>query len=74
MNMPADKKIILMKQKRITEKFFYILLLCTTLIVVAFVFGIIIYLVIKGSPGITWEFLSQKPRAGMREGGNFLQF
>ncbi len=69
--MPADKKIISMKQKRITEKFFYILLLCTTLIVVAFVFGIIIYLVIKGSPGITWEFLSQKPRAGMREGGIF---
>ena len=69
--MPADKKIISMKQKRITEKFFYILLLCTTLIVVAFVFGIIIYLIVKGSPGISWEFLSQKPRAGMREGGIF---
>ncbi len=71
MNMPADKKIISMKQKRITEKFFYILLLCTTLIVVAFVFGIIVYLIVKGSPGISWEFLSQKPRAGMREGGIF---
>jgi phosphate transport system permease protein len=71
MNMPTDNKIISMKQKKITEKFFYILLLCVTLLVVAFVLGIIIYLVVKGAPGISWEFLSQKPRAGMREGGIF---
>jgi phosphate ABC transporter, permease protein PstA len=71
MNMPVNKKLISMKQKKITEKFFYILLLFTTLIVVAFVLGIIIYLVVKGAPAINWEFLSQKPRAGMREGGIF---
>jgi phosphate transport system permease protein len=71
MNMPADKKIISMKQKKMTEMFFYVLLLFITLIVVAFVLGIIIYLVVKGAPGINWEFLSQKPRAGMREGGIF---
>lgn len=38
-------------------------------IVIAFVFGIIIYLIVKGGPTLSWEFISQKPRAGMREGG-----
>ena len=71
MNMPVNKKLISMQRKKITEKFFYVLLLFTTLIVVAFVLGIIIYLVVKGAPAINWEFLSQKPRAGMREGGIF---
>jgi len=53
------KKIITMRRKNFQQKFFYILLLITTLIVVAFVFGIVIYLIIKGSGAITWEFLSQ---------------
>jgi len=71
MDIPADKRIITMRQKKITDRFFYILLLFVTFIVVAFVFGIIIYLIIKGAPGISWEFLSQKPRSSMREGGIF---
>ena len=58
------------KKKR-TERFFYFLLLFITAIVIAFVFGIIIYLIIKGSGAINWEFLSQRPREGMREGGIF---
>ncbi len=57
--------------KNSTEKFFYFLLLLVTLIVVGFVFGIIIYLIIKGAPAINWEFLTQKPRNSMREGGIF---
>src|SRR4030066_1930948 len=60
-----------MRKKHLTEKFFYSLLLFITLVVVAFVLGIIIYLIVKGSSAISWEFLSQKPRAGMREGGIF---
>ncbi len=58
------------KKKR-TERFFYFLLLFITVIVIAFVFGIIIYLIIKGSGAINWEFISQAPREGMREGGIF---
>ena len=60
-----------MRKKHITEKFFYFLLLFITMIVVAFVLGIIIYLIVKGSGAINWEFLSQKPREGMKEGGIF---
>ena len=60
-----------MRKKHITEKFFYFLLLFITMIVVAFVLGIIIYLIVKGSGAINWEFLSQKPREGMKAGGIF---
>jgi phosphate transport system permease protein len=72
--MPAiveNKRPITMARKNLTQKFFYTILLIITLIVVAFVFGIIIYLIVKGAGAINWEFLSQKPRAGMREGGIF---
>lgn len=60
-----------MRKKHVTEKFFYSLLLFITLVVVAFVMGIIIYLIVKGSSAISWEFLSQKPSDGMRAGGIF---
>ena len=60
-----------MRKKYVTEKFFYFLLLFITMIVVAFVLGIIIYLIVKGSGAINWEFLSQKPREGMKAGGIF---
>ena len=49
----------------------YALLLFITMIVVAFVIGIIVYLIVKGAGAISWEFLSQKPSNGMREGGIF---
>ncbi len=64
-----SKKSITMRRKNFQQKFFYILLLITAIIVVAFVLGIVLYLIIKGASAITWEFLSQKPSAGMREGG-----
>lgn len=60
-----------MRRKHLTERFFYVLLLFITMIVVAFVVGIIIYLIVKGSGAITWQFLSQKPTSGMRSGGIF---
>jgi len=58
-----------MRKRYITQKFFYILLLLLSLIVVAFIFGIISYLIIKGSKGISWDFISKFPENGMREGG-----
>jgi len=69
--MFTNTRIISMRRKNITQRAFYALLLFVTLIVVAFVFGVIIYLVVKGAGAINWEFLSQKPRGGMREGGIF---
>ena len=38
---------------------------------VAPVLGIFAYIIFKGVPAITWTFLSEAPRAGMREGGIF---
>jgi len=46
-------------------------LLSVTLVVVVFVLGIIIYLIVKGLPALSWEFITQKPEAGMRAGGIF---
>jgi phosphate transport system permease protein len=60
-----------MKKRYITQKFFYTLLLILTLIVVAFIFGIIFYLIIKGAKAISWDFISKFPENGMREGGIF---
>jgi len=66
-----EAKEISRKRKKIIERVSYIILLFLTLIVIVFVIGIVVYLIIKGSGAINWEFLSQKPRAGMREGGIF---
>jgi len=69
--MFEKNRAITMRRKNITQRTFYALLLFVTLVVIAFVFGIIIYLIFKGAGAINWEFLSQKPRGGMREGGIF---
>ncbi|MGM0365673.1 MAG: phosphate ABC transporter permease PstA [Actinomycetota bacterium] len=60
-----------MRRKYLTQKIFYFLLLFVTIIVVSFVLGIIIYLFVKGAGSLSWEFISQKPRSGMRAGGIF---
>jgi phosphate transport system permease protein len=56
-------------RKKLTQNFFYGLLLLCSLIVILFVFGIIIYLIVKGGSALTWEFITQKPSGGMKEGG-----
>ncbi len=58
-----------MKNRYLKQKVWYFVLLFVSIIVISFVFGIIIYLFIKGGPALSWEFISQKPKAGMREGG-----
>jgi phosphate transport system permease protein len=43
-----------------------------TLVTVAIVLPIVLvvgYIVVQGAPALSWEFLSQMPRGGMREGG-----
>lgn len=56
-------------RKTIIQNTFYGLLLLCSMIVILFVFGIIIYLIVKGGSSLTWEFLTQKPSGGMKEGG-----
>jgi len=58
-----------MKRRYRIQKFFNILLLIITLIVVLFVIGIILYLIFKGAHALSWSFISQFPKNGMREGG-----
>jgi phosphate transport system permease protein len=60
-----------MKRKNLIQKFWNYLLLFVTLVVIVFVLGIIIYLIVKGLPALSWEFITQKPEAGMRAGGIF---
>ncbi len=33
------------------------------------VFGVILYILVKGAPAVSWEFLTAMPRDGMRAGG-----
>ena len=58
-----------MKYRHLKQNLWYSILLFLSIIVISFVFGIIIYLFVKGGPALSWEFISQKPSAGMREGG-----
>jgi len=47
-------------------------LLRAALVVVLFpVLFIVAYMVMKGAPGLSWEFLTTAPRSGMRAGGIF---
>lgn len=40
-----------------------------TLITVLPILAVVIYIIIKGAPSISWEFITAFPRNGMREGG-----
>ena len=60
---------VTMNKKRIIQNVFHAILLLMSLIVIVFVLGIIIYLIVKGGSALTWEFLTQKPSEGMKEGG-----
>jgi len=45
------------------------LLRLITLITVLPIVGIVIYIIVKGAPAISWEFLTTFPKDGMRQGG-----
>ena len=38
------------------------------------ILGIVIFIIYKGIPGISWEFLTTMPSNGMREGGIFRDY
>ena len=56
------------KAKTLQRIGFSLLGLITTLTVIPII-GLVLYIVVKGAPAISWEFLSAMPTNGMREGG-----
>lgn len=53
------------------QKLVFALLSLSNLAVVLPVIAVIYFLLVKGAPAMSWEFLSQMPRNGMRDGGIF---
>jgi len=60
-----------MKSSRSREKLAFTILGIITLLVTIPIILIIIYIVKNGWEKLSWEFLTQPPRAGMKEGGIF---
>lgn len=63
MTDPAKRK------GKITEMLGFNLLRLITFFTVLPILGLVGYIIVKGSPAISWEFLSAVPTDGMREGG-----
>ena len=55
--------------RHLSQKLGFSLLTLTALFTVIPIVGVIVYIFIQGSPAISWEFLTEAPRSGMREGG-----
>ncbi len=55
----------------LSQKIAFFILFLSTLLIVVPVGLIVILIVIKGLPAINWQFLTDIPRHGMREGGIF---
>lgn len=60
-----------MKNSRTTEKIAFFLLLAATLLIVVPVGLIIVIIIQKGLPAVSWQFITDIPRQGMRGGGIF---
>jgi len=59
------------KNPRRSQKIAFFLLLLATLLIVVPVGLVIVIIVQKGLPAMTWQFISDVPRQGMRAGGIF---
>jgi phosphate transport system permease protein len=60
-----------MRNPHRTQSIMFFLLLLSTLLIVLPVGMIIVIIVVKGLPALSWQFLSDIPRQGMRAGGIF---
>ncbi|HNQ50222.1 MAG TPA: phosphate ABC transporter permease PstA [Candidatus Omnitrophota bacterium] len=54
-----------------TQKIAFFFLLLSTLLIIIPVGLVVVVIIQKGWPAITWQFLSEMPRQGMRAGGIF---
>jgi phosphate transport system permease protein len=59
-----------MRQRRL-ETLGYVLMVLMAIIVVAPILAVIAIIIAQGLPAISWEFLAQMPRDGMKAGGIF---
>lgn len=57
------------RRNHVAEVLGFNLLRLVTLITVLPIIGLVVYIVVKGAPAISWEFLTATPSSGMREGG-----
>ena len=55
----------------LTQRFGFGVLSLAVLVTVAPIIAVVIYILVRGVPAISWEFISGFPREGMREGGIF---
>lgn len=55
--------------RNLVQRLGFTLLTITSIATVLPIIGVVIYIIIQGAPAISWEFLSDFPREGMRAGG-----
>lgn len=67
----VTKEIRLAKQKRRNQKIAFGIFQFTSYIVVALLFVILAFIVVKGIGVISWEFITAMPKEGMTQGGIF---
>ncbi len=58
-----------LNRAKVTQTVGFNLLRLVTLLTVIPIIGLVVYIVAKGAPAISWEFLTAAPSNGMREGG-----
>jgi phosphate transport system permease protein len=59
------------KNPLVTQKIAFFLLFCATLFIIVPVGLIVVVIIQKGLPALSWQFLTDIPRQGMRAGGIF---
>lgn len=55
--------------RQITQKIGFSALLLVAMVTVLPIIAVVIYILLQGIPAISWEFITEMPREGMREGG-----
>ena len=54
---------------KVTQSVGFTFLRLVTILTVIPIIGLVVYIIVKGAPAISWEFLTAAPTNGMREGG-----
>jgi len=57
------------RSKHITQGIAFTIIRVIAVVTVLPILGIVVYIVVRGLPAISWEFLTAMPRDGMRAGG-----
>ncbi len=65
----ADMKTTFRLNRHVTERLGFGVITLMAVLVMIPIIGIIVYILVRGAPAISWEFLTALPRDGMRAGG-----